>query len=88
MVEISKSEEGLYFPFIRRASCSCYFYQIHFNLVLQDNQPQVLDPSFLKLAFFGPEVQLVFRQSSEYLVGDLSVFIQVFRKDKNDQNIA
>ena len=85
-VEISETKEGLHFSFTGRfwpVRHTRYFHRVHLNSVFRDNQSQVLNPGLFKLAFLGPEVQLVLHQPSEYQMGDLSVFFQVFRENEN-----
>ena len=83
-VEISKTEERLYFSFIgwfQPVCHTCYFHRVHLDLVFGDNQSEVLYPGLLKLTLFGLKIQLVFRQSPEYPVGDPPMFIQVLCED-------
>jgi hypothetical protein len=62
MIEIDESDEGLYLFLVCQSGPVCYssdLDQIHFNLIVQDDDPQILNPSFFELTFLRLEIELV-----------------------------
>jgi hypothetical protein len=61
-MEIDESNEGLYLFLVRWSGPVCYssdLDQIHFDLIVRDDDPKILNPSFLKLVFLRSKIELV-----------------------------
>jgi hypothetical protein len=62
-IEIYESDKGLHLFLVHWSGPVCYSSNldwIHFNLIVQDDDPQILNPSFFELAFLRSKIELVF----------------------------
>jgi hypothetical protein len=63
MIEIDESDKRLHLLLASRSGPvyhSSDLDQIHFNLIVRDDDPQILNLSFFELTFLGSKIELVF----------------------------
>src|SRR3981189_2974555 len=85
-VEVDKTDEGLDLLFVGRGRPlrhTSYFYWVHFDLVVRDDNAEVFDVGFFKLTLLVSEVQLVFSQPLHDHAGDRAMFFQCRREDED-----
>ena len=83
-VEISKSDELLYFPFRLRSWPLCYpidFYRVHFHLSFRDDESEIFNPGAFELALVRSEVEFVFPEDVEDFSEYLAMFCKVLSED-------
>jgi hypothetical protein len=63
MIEIDESEKGLHLFLVHWSGPVCHssdLDKIHFDLIVQDDDPQTLNLSFFELAFLRSKIELLF----------------------------
>jgi hypothetical protein len=61
-VEVYETDEGLHLLLVSCSGPVCYtsdLDRIYFNLIMQDNNPQILNSSLLKVTLLGLKIELV-----------------------------
>jgi hypothetical protein len=77
MVEVDKSNKGLHLLLISWSRPVCYtsdLYRIHFDLIMQEDNPQVLNPSVLKLTLLRSKIEFMLTHSVENQLSDTLMF--------------
>jgi hypothetical protein len=62
-IEVDKSNKGLHLLLVSWSGPVCHssdLDQIHFDLIVQNDDPKVLNPSYFELTFLRSKIELVF----------------------------
>jgi len=83
VVEVGKTQEGLYFLPVRWSRPFCYSRYsdwVHLNRILRNNHSEVFHFCLLKLALFGFKEEVVFPEQLHNSLSDPLVLLESFHE--------